>query len=61
MSVSGAHSTYQGLDLDGLERLVSVVTVSILSAGGERSHRLCGSHNKIAERKNSRKVGLCSF
>jgi hypothetical protein len=24
MSVSEAHSTYQGLDLDGLERLVSV-------------------------------------
>ena len=49
MSVSEAHSTYQGLDLDGLERLVSVETVSILSAGGERSHRLCGSHNKITD------------
>jgi hypothetical protein len=24
MSVSEAHSTYQGLDLDGLERLISV-------------------------------------
>jgi hypothetical protein len=34
MSVSEAHSTYQGLDLDGLKRLVSVETVSILSAGG---------------------------
>jgi hypothetical protein len=49
MSVSEVHSTYQGLDLDGLERLVSVETVSILSTGGERSHRLCGSHNKVAD------------
>jgi hypothetical protein len=31
MSVLEAHLTYQGLNLDGLERLVSVETVSILS------------------------------
>jgi len=49
MSVSEAHSTYQSLDLDGLERLVSVETVSILSADEEWSHGLCGSHNKIAD------------
>jgi hypothetical protein len=36
MSISEAHSTYQGLDLDGLERLVSVEIVSILSASEER-------------------------
>jgi hypothetical protein len=35
MSVSEAHSTYQGLDLYGLERLVSVEIVSILWTGGD--------------------------
>lgn len=62
MSVSEAHSTYQGLDLDGLERLVSV---EILLA----SSRLVGNGFtdsveaiiRLLVEENSPEVGLCSF